>query len=566
MAIPQLDGYKINGEFASGGMAKIYDAIQVSLNRPVAIKFLSRQLVDHSEAKELFEAESLIIAQLNHPNIVQVFDKGISPDSQPYFVMEKLVGIDLAKMLRQGELPFGKKLDIAIQLCKGLAYAHKNGVIHRDIKPSNIIIDQHANVKILDFGIAIESTPSSGGSQPSAVMGTEGYVAPEQLNDYSHATIQSDIYSVGMLFFDLFGKPATVDNKSEKRLDNQLPDELVALIKKCCDDNPARRYQSLNQVRDELLKISQGSHLGQSSLQAVAHENKDLADNFNLLDVLAKNNSKQVYLFQKKSNRQLLVIKRMYGEQGGLKQAKYLSSLKHPNIVNIFAAVKKGHSATIIYEYLSGGSLKNQLIQDMSEQNFLVQACQICSAVYFAHQNNILHCNLSPNNILFDDKQNLKLCDFGQSLESNDNPREVRAYQPPAEQSFSEQFDIYCMGAVFYHMLYGSPPSSVFKPTRKVSYRLEKLIDSMIALDPINRPTSTQQVLVELQRIANADNKKLKSNIGKGEDEPIRIRRSTHSMQAQTQTRDNFWLWVALLLSLGGNVLLITKDLMNWRW
>lgn len=151
MTLPVLAGYKISNALASGGMAKIYDAVQVSLNRPVAIKFLSKQLLSHSEAKALFERESLIIAQLHHPNIVQIFDKGISEDSQPFFVMEKIVGIDLALMLKDGELPINKKYDIAIQICKGLAYAHKNGVIHRDIKPSNIIIDQHGDAKILDF-------------------------------------------------------------------------------------------------------------------------------------------------------------------------------------------------------------------------------------------------------------------------------------------------------------------------------------------------------------------------------------------------------------------------------
>lgn len=562
MAIPLLKGYKINQEFAAGGMAKIYDAVQISLNRPVAIKFLSKSLLSHHEAQELFESESLIIAQLNHPNIVQIIDKGVSTESLPYFVMEKIIGIDLSQMLDGGDLPFGKKLDIAIQLCKGLAYAHKNGVIHRDIKPSNIIIDQHGDVKILDFGIALTKVQPLNNQPVSGVLGTQGYVAPEQVEDYSNATFASDIYSVGILFIDLFGKPATSDKKKvAQRLDNKLPEALKTMIKKCCHDVASKRYHSLNEVRDELLKISQGSHLSRTNIKELQQENKDLANNFNLLDVLSKSTTKRVYLFQKKSNKQLLVIKRMMGDLRGLKQAKYLSSLKHPNIINVLAAVKNENNATIITEYLSGGSLSNQLIQDMSEQSFLLQACQICSAVHFAHQNNILHSNLSPNNILFDSKQNLKLCDFGQTFSSNDDPQAARAYQPPAQQCFSEQYDIYCMGAIFHHMLYGVPPGKQSpKSTRKVSFRLETLIDKMLSVDPINRPKSAQQVLIELQRIANSSNKRVRSTMGKAIESEKPIRKRKNKKIKQKSTENTRWLSIALLIAVLCIIGLIARD------
>jgi len=567
MTTPSLDGYKINKQFASGGMAKIYDATQISLNRPVAIKFLSRKLLAHHEAQALFESESLIIAQLHHPNIVQIIDKGISGESQPYFVMEKIKGIDLSEMLSEAELPFSKKLDIAIQLCKGLAYAHKNGVIHRDIKPSNIIIDQHGDVKILDFGIALTNDDSSESQSMKSVVGTLGYVAPEQQQDYSNATFSSDIYSVGALFYDLFGtkampkKGSSNKTKTKNILPDKLPKPLVSLIEKCCHILATNRYQSLNEVRDELLKISQGSHLSKSNIKEVQQENKDLASNFNLLDVLSKSPNKRVYLFQKKSNRQLLVIKRSIGDLRGFKQAKYLSSLKHPNIINILAAVKSNNNATIITEYLSGGSLSNQLLQDMSEQNFLLQACQICSALHFAHQNNILHSNLSPNNILLDSKQNIKLCDFSQANNTNDDPKAARAYQPPAQQGFSEQYDIYCMGAIFHHMLYGDPPGKqVSKPSRKISFRLQKLVDNMLAVDPVNRPTSAQQVLVELQRIANSSNKKIRSTMGQAADtEPKKKKKK--KQQKKQKTKDNsLWLSIALVVAILCIIGLVAKD------
>jgi len=251
----------------------------------------------------------------------------------------------------------------------------------------------------------------------------------------------------------------------------------------------------------------------------------------------------------------------MVGDLRGLKQAKYLSSLKHPNIINILAAVKNQQNATIITEYLSGGSLSNQLIQDMSEQNFLLQACQICSALHFAHQNNILHNNLSPNNILFDAKQNLKLSDFGQTFNSNDDPESAKAYQPPAQQGFSEQYDIYCMGAIFYHMLYGVPPGKqAVTSSRKVSFRLEKLIDSMLAVDPVSRPNSAQQVLVELQRIANSSNKKVRSNMGKApETQKKRTKKKKRVVQTKASS-STLWLSIALAISVLCIIGLIVKD------
>ncbi len=390
MAAPLLDGYEINQQIAAGGMAKIYDAIQISLNRPVAIKFLSKTLLNHHEANSLFEQESLIIAQLNHPNIVQVIDKGISSDSQPYFVMEKINGVDLSEIINGAELPFNKKLDIAIQTCKGLSYAHKNGVIHRDIKPANIIIDQHGDAKILDFGIALTESENVKEQQKTTVVGTTGYIAPEQQHDYAQATFASDIYSLGMLLKNLFTqKLSEEDNSVDKP--KPLPKSLVQLIDRCIHEDPAKRFSSLSDVRDMLLKVSHGSHLTKTKLVEAQLDTQDLSKQFDLLDVLCKSTQKRVYLFQKKSNQQLLIIKRQLNSCRGLKQAKILSSLKHPNIVQVYAAVKSAGNFILITEYLSGGSLANQLLQNMSEQEFLIQACQICSAIYFAHQNNIQH-------------------------------------------------------------------------------------------------------------------------------------------------------------------------------
>ena len=557
MSLPELNGYVIHQQLAAGGMAKIYDATQVSLNRPVAIKFLSKTLLDHHEALSLFERESLIIAQLNHPNIVQVIDKGISNNSQPYFVMEKINGIDLSEIIKGAELPFSKKTDIAIQICKGLAYAHKNNVIHRDIKPANIIIDQHGNARILDFGIALSEKESN--HADTSVIGTVGYIAPEQEEDYAQATIASDIFSFGMLLRNLFIKP-NKDNLATKK----IPNSLITLMDQCTNKTPAERPSSLTEVRDWLLKISQGSHLTKTKLEQAELDTQDLNTQFNLLDVLCKTQHKRVYLFQKRSNQQLIVIKRQLASTRGLKQAKILSSLKHPNIVQVYAAAKSGRNFILITEYLPGGSLANLLLQEMSEQDFLTQACQICAAIHFAHQNNILHSNLSAENILFDNKQNIKITDFGQNNQTSSiEPKDV-CYAPPGQQAYSEQYDIYSMGAIFHHMLYGVPVGEALPNNgQKLSFRLQKLIDKMIAIDPINRPTTAQQVLVELQRIARSGlTKKQNSNISKNKKEArINAKRNANKIATPKPKSTNNYLIIALTVSILTIIGLLLKDL-----
>ncbi len=562
MTLPILQGYKINQQIAAGGMAKIYDALQISLNRPVAIKFLSRTLLDHHEAISLFERESLIIAQLNHPNIVQVIDKGISSDSRPYFVMEKINGIDLSELISGAELPFSKKLDIAIQICKGLSYAHKNGVIHRDIKPANIIIDQHSNAKILDFGIALSNSEQQKRQQKTTVVGTQGYIAPEQENDYAQATIASDIYSFGMLLKNLFVQNLDNQPDTPEKI-KELPKSLQNIINQCTNKEPPKRYSSLSEVRDMLLRVSQGSHLTKTKIKEAEQDTQDLSNQFDLLDVLCKTSQKRVYLFQKKSNQQLIVIKRQLGNSKGLKQARILSSLKHPNIVQVLAAAKTGANFILISEYLSGGSLANQLLQDMKEQDFLTQACQICSAIHFAHQNNIQHSNLSPENILFDNKQNIKIGDFGQTRTNIKGHGILDKYHPPGNQAYSEQYDIYCMGAIFHHMLYGVPAGEPQpKKQRKLSFRLEKLVDNMLAIDPINRPTTAQQVLVELQRIARSGNTKNRSsNISKNNQEIRKTKtKTTKAKRLKNKNDHSKILSIALGLSIIFIIALLLKD------
>ncbi len=571
--IPTLNGYKINHEIGAGGMARVFDATQISLNRPVAIKFLSSELYAHSEARELFEKESLIIAQLNHPNIVHVIDKGVSEESIPYFVMEKIEGIDLDELIEDAQVPFEKKMDIAIQSCKGLDYAHKIGIIHRDIKPANIIISQHGVAKVLDFGIALveeKGDPKikslSEKNAPTSIVGSQGFIAPEQLSDYAKATVVSDIYSFGVLLQRLFCTVPDSSNSQKNKTESlssqfsKLPKELEIIISQCINLNPEKRYQSLTDVRNKLLEISQGSHITKSKLDQASEDTKDLSDQFKLLDILSNKKHKRVYLFQKKSNSQLLIIKKRRSQDINLQVTKLVSSLKHPNIARIYATAKSGEHNIVVSEYLSGGSLSSRLISLMSIEQVLNLSTQICSALTFAHNNKFLHTRLTPNNLIFANDKTIKLTDFSLNNESISKSSELSDYLPPGKQAISERYDLYSLGAVMYHMLYAAPINSKkLERKEKTPFLLEKLIDSLIAIDPVNRPENAQEVLNTLKKINRIDKKQRKSSVLNSEETNSENKKNNTAKKKGKNKKQNRlnssepnqqkWLVIALAIS-----------------
>lgn len=150
----QLFGYTIGVPLGKGAMATVYLAEQLSLHRSVAIKVLDASLVEDPHVQSQFQQESLLVASLNHPNIIQVIDQGESDCGQPYFIMQYVKSVNLSAVLSRSDVAITRKLDIVMQICKALSYAHRNGVVHRDIKPANILVDYEGHVRVVDFGIA----------------------------------------------------------------------------------------------------------------------------------------------------------------------------------------------------------------------------------------------------------------------------------------------------------------------------------------------------------------------------------------------------------------------------
>lgn len=509
----QISGYKLIDKIGEGGMATVYKGIQISLNRPVAIKVLSQNVATRAEILERFKKESLIIARLNNPHIIHVIDRGITPEGMPYFVMEYVEGTDLAAAIKSGTVDMNRKLELVMQICKALAYAHKNGVIHRDIKPGNVLIDPEGNVRMLDFGIAQFYGDDGGAADktsPGLIMGTVPYMSPEQLNAVENVTTLSDLYSLGVLMYELFtGIKPLGRFKPPSQVTPSIPKALEDIILNCMDPEPANRPASADDIRDGLLKLLRGAHLATAQRERASQGITSMESKFALLDVIKEVRCGAVYLYEEKVEHTLLVIKKRPSASAGFMEAKLLTALKHKNIVNILGASKNNMVFIIVMEYLSGGSLTDRLIKPCSLHEFLRTAREICDGLAFAHKNRILHGNLRPSNILFTDDGQAKIADFGIDEHYTDQPEAVNWYAAGGEQK-SSRADIYAAGVIFHQMLTGvlPPAAAGVQPLLDPAVRLlpvevQSMLSKMLVRKPDARYASFDQILADIDAISD---------------------------------------------------------------
>jgi eukaryotic-like serine/threonine-protein kinase len=253
------DRYRIVAMAGRGGMGEVYRAEDLKLSQAVALKFLPEFIAQDGAALARFHREVRIARQVSHPNVCRVFDIG-EADGLPFLTMEYVDGEDLATLLRRiGHLPSGKAIEIARQICAGLAAAHDHGVIHRDLKPANVMIDGRGKVRLTDFGLA----GVAGSFKPEeSGAGTPAYMAPEQLAG-KDASVQSDIYALGLVLYEVFtGKRAfEATTLAELRRQHELssPTKPSLLVKdvdpivervvlRCLEKDPGKRPTSALQV------------------------------------------------------------------------------------------------------------------------------------------------------------------------------------------------------------------------------------------------------------------------------------------------------------------------------
>jgi eukaryotic-like serine/threonine-protein kinase len=274
----KLGPYQIQALIGAGGMGEVYRARDTRLNRSVAVKILPASFASDPDRLRRFEQEARAVAALNHPNILAIHDIG-TQEGTSYLVSEFLEGNTLRTQLANGALATRKAIEYALQIAQGLAAAHDKGIVHRDLKPENIFITKEGRLKILDFGLAkvqIQATTLGGTTEvsqttPGAVMGTAGYMSPEQVRgeDLDH---RSDIFSFGAVLYEMLsGNRAFKGDTSAEIMSAILrddPPELVRAtppvhpavdrtIRRCLEKNPLERFQSARDLGFQLQVVSE---------------------------------------------------------------------------------------------------------------------------------------------------------------------------------------------------------------------------------------------------------------------------------------------------------------------
>jgi serine/threonine-protein kinase len=228
--------YQIIGLLGKGGMGEVHRAHDLTLDQPVALKFLPENMVDNPTMLARFHGEVRIARQVSHPNVCRVYDIG-EVDGQLFLSMEYVDGEDLASLLRRiGRLPLDKGIEFARRICAGLAAAHDKGVLHRDLKPANIMIDSQGKVVIMDFGLAGVADQIKG---LEIKAGTPAYMSPEQLAG-REVSVRSDIYALGLVFYEMFtGRRAFECNTMAELVAKQLEADALSLATVVRDMDPA---------------------------------------------------------------------------------------------------------------------------------------------------------------------------------------------------------------------------------------------------------------------------------------------------------------------------------------
>ena len=278
--------FRIENRIARGGQASVYLARQEPLNRPVALKILSPPSMEATEEeREAFEHRFLLeartLAGLDHPNIVTVFDYGETDDGRYYLAMEYIGGGRFLDLLKRGHLEVGRAVGLVLQVAQALRYAHKRGVVHRDVKNSNVLVRRLDNgeeqAKVVDFGLVKLSKMDSGLTQTGMILGSPHFIAPEQATGQG-IDHRADIYATGVLLYcGLTGKypfdgphataiitahvTRDVPSFASVSPDLRVPDGLEAIVRRCLEKKPGRRFPSMDALIAELLPYHSGSSM-----------------------------------------------------------------------------------------------------------------------------------------------------------------------------------------------------------------------------------------------------------------------------------------------------------------
>ncbi len=535
----QLDEYRLVGVLGQGGMAQVYLAFDINLQRQAALKVINAPFRADADYIERFEREARAIAQLTHPHIVRLYRYG-QVGQLLYIAMEYIEGQDLKAMLtpyhtQQKLLPLEDIRRIMRQICTALDYAHNKGVIHRDIKPPNILLDQAANAVLTDFGLVLLDDRQTRGE----AFGTPYYIAPEQAISSAGALPQSDLYAMGVILYemctgrlpfyaqhayDLAMLHLSEPPPSPRTINPHLSPAIEAVILKALLKPPEERYQRGASLADALDKAIDYGVGRQKKRKFIPAPIQPLLPGMQLGPYVITNqisHGPKADVYQgyqvgttHKVVLKLLLLKTPADEENQpyfQQQTQTLITLQHPHLVRIYAIDTYHYMPYLLMDYVAGGTLQSWLAgRKGTDKPIPLPGIEriirgVAVGLDYAHTHSVVHDNLRPANIMITTMGQVIVTDIGlaQLMVSLDHTAfgstlHTAAYISPEQTDGKVRRisnDVYALGIILYEMLTGRVPFEADLPLDVLIKHKTEPVPSPLDLNP-QLPASIEPVIL----------------------------------------------------------------------
>jgi serine/threonine protein kinase/Tol biopolymer transport system component len=597
-----ISRYKVLERLGGGGAGVVYKARDTKLERFVALKFLSSYRSGNEADKRRFLREARAASVLDHPNICTIYEIDETDEGRLFIAMSFCEGETLKARIERGPLPVTQAAGLAAQIAAGLSAAHERGIVHRDVKPANVIVMPGDRVKIVDFGIA-QLADESRLTRAGTAVGTASYMSPEQLRG-DPIDARTDVWSLGVLLYEaLTGRLPFPGEDDQERIRGILsgepaplsgvrpgvPPDLERVVARALARHPADRYQSMAEMREDLLSIPHAASVSTSTAgmdptlvaipapptgtRAQGDTGQSLTGrvlgHYRILETIGGGGMGIVYKAEDLRLARVVALKFLPPELTRdpeakvrfLQEARAASALDHPNICTVHEVGETDEGRLYLSMPCYDGETLRRRIErgtlSIDEATDIAQ--QIAKGLAKAHRGGIIHRDIKPANLVITSDGVVKILDFGlaklvgaAALTRTGSSVGTPAYMSPEQargEDVDHRTDLWSLGVVLYEMVTGrrpfrgeheqavlysilnEKPKALTEARVDAPVELEKIVGGLLAKNPADRYPTVDGALAGLKALRN---------------EPMTATVRTDSMKLPSSSGFRPWVWAAV--------------------